>query len=84
MVQQVNPFATDSTQYINEWDSEFLEYYQSQSFNPDHPDLATAWIAIYGTDFRNGYLILGAVKLEPGDGLEGGRGYVYIYSRDPL
>ena len=84
VVQQVNPFATDSTQYINEWDSEFLEYYQSQSFNPDHPELATDWIAISGTDFRNGYLILGAVKLEPGDGLVDGRGYVYIYSRDPI
>lgn len=84
VVQQVNPFATDSTQYINEWDSEFLEYYQSQSFNPDHPDLATAWIAIYGTDFRNGYLILGTAEHETGDGNVDGRGYVYIYSRDPI
>lgn len=84
VIQQTDPFGVDSTQYVNEWDSDLLEYSQTQSFQPDHPDLATVWVSIYGRDFRNGYLIHGAAEHETGDGLVDGPGYVYIYSRDPI
>ena len=79
--QYTDGFAVDSLISINEYDAGWSE---TQSFSPDHPDLATAWIAIYGSDMRDGQLIVGCVELETGDGLIDGQGFVYIYSRDPI
>ena len=79
--QYTDGFAVDSLISINEYDAGWSE---TQSFSPDHPDLATAWIAIYGSDMRDGQLIIGCAEHETGDGLIDGQGFVYIYSRDPI
>ena len=82
VIQPDNPFASDSTISVNEYDEG--SFFENQNFSPDHPDLLTAWIAIYGMDLRDGQLIVGCAEHETGEGLVDGQGFVYIYSRDPI
>lgn len=84
VIQNTNPLGTDSSAYVYQYDAEEPEWYLSQTITPDHPDLATEWIGIYGIHLRNGYLIAGSAVHESNDGLVDGPGYVYIYSRDPI
>ena len=81
ITQITNVFGVDGTIHINELDG---TWGTPQSFSPAHPDLATVWVGINDTHLRDGNLIIGCDKKHSGDGLPDGRGYVYIYSRDPI